>query len=133
MSNNERINQWQSHINQWKESGLSGAKFCKRAELDLAQFYYWKNKSSSDARNIAVDKKRPTGFASVVISDSALVDDGLNFTLPNGCAIVGINGANFFCWCNIGTTVKQRYLRPSVDVPQVFLYRDVVDFRNYAG
>jgi len=29
-----------------------------------------------------------------VITDSALVGDGLSFELPNGCAIVGINGAN---------------------------------------
>jgi len=43
-----------------------------------------------------VDKKRPAGFASVVITDSALVFDGLSFTIPNGCAIVGINGANIF-------------------------------------
>ena len=62
MSNNERANQWQIHINQWKKSGLSGAKFCKRAELHLAQFYYWKHKSLSDTRNMAVDKKRPTRF-----------------------------------------------------------------------
>lgn len=34
MSNNERVNQWQSIINQQKESVLSGAKFCKRAGLD---------------------------------------------------------------------------------------------------
>ena len=94
MSNKEHVNQWQKYINQWQESGLSGAKFCKRAELDLAQFYYWKNKLLSNTRNIAVDKKRPTGFASVVITDSALVGDGLSFRLPNGCAIVGINGAN---------------------------------------
>jgi hypothetical protein len=94
MSNSERANQWQNHISQWQESGLSGAKFCKRAELDLAQFYYWKSKFSSNTRNIEVDKKRPTGFASAVITDSALVGDGLSFTVPNGCAIVGINGAN---------------------------------------
>ena len=94
MSNKERVNQWQRYINQWQESGLSGAKFCKRSELGLAQFYYWKNKLLNNTRNIAVDKKRPAGFASVVITDSALVGGGLNFTLPNGCAIVGINGAN---------------------------------------
>ena len=60
----------------------------------MVQFYYWKNKLLSNTRNIAVDKKRPTKFASVVITDSALVGDGLSFTLPNASAIVGINGAN---------------------------------------
>ena len=94
MSNRERVNQWQSNINRWQESGFSGAKSCKRAVLDLAQFYYWKSKLLSDTRNIAVDKKRPAGFASVVITDSALVGDGLSLTLPKGCAIIGINGAN---------------------------------------
>ena len=83
MSNKERVNQWQKYINQWQESGLSGAKFCKRSELDLAQFYYWKNKLLSNTRNIAVDKKRPTGFASVVITDSALV---MNLTLRSPMA-----------------------------------------------
>jgi|TARA_B110000211_G_scaffold160347_1_gene181434 hypothetical protein len=94
MSNSERVNQWQNHINQWQESGLSGAKFCTRNELNLAQFYYWKNNLLSNARNTVVDKKRPSGFASVVVTDSALVADGLSFTLPNGCAIVGISSAN---------------------------------------
>jgi len=28
------------------------------------------------------------------MTDSVLVGDGLSFTLPNSCAIVGINGAN---------------------------------------
>jgi len=104
MSNSERANQWQSHINQWQESGLSGAKFCIRSELGLAQFYYWRNKLLNNTRNIAVDKKRPTGFASVVITDSALVGDGLSFTLPNGCAIIGINGANISL---VGTLLAQ--------------------------
>jgi hypothetical protein len=66
----------------------------KRNELDLAQFYYWKNKLLNNTRKIAVNKKCPTGFARVVITDSSLVDDDLSFTLLNGCAIVGINGAN---------------------------------------
>ena len=80
MSNSERANQWHSHINQWKESGLSGTKFFKWSELDLAQFYYWKNKHLTYTRNIAVDKKRPT-----------------------------------------------------VDIPQVFLCRDAVDFRKQSN
>ena len=61
--------------------------------MDLAQFYYWKSKLLNDTRNIAVDKKRPAGFASVVITDAALVGDGHSCTLPNGCAIVVINSA----------------------------------------
>jgi len=29
--------------------------------------------------------------------------------------------------------VRQRYLRPAVDIPQVFLYRDAVDFRKQSN
>ena len=29
--------------------------------------------------------------------------------------------------------MRQRYLRPTVDIPQVFLYRDAVDFRKQSN
>ena len=29
--------------------------------------------------------------------------------------------------------MRQRYLRPAVDIPQVFLYRDAVDFRKQSN
>ena len=94
MNNKERAAHWQRNINQWQESGLSGAQFCKHHELDLGQFYYWKSKSVARASNAPADHKRPAGFATVVVTDSSLVDEGLSFTLPNGCAIVGINNTN---------------------------------------
>jgi hypothetical protein len=28
--------------------------------------------------------------------------------------------------------MKSRYLRPAVPMPRIYLYRDPVDFRNYA-
>jgi len=38
MSNNERANQWQSRINQWQESDLSGVKFCKKMSWTWLSF-----------------------------------------------------------------------------------------------
>ena len=94
MNNKERAAHWHHNINQWKESGLSGAQFCKLHELDLSQFYYWKSKSVTNSSKAILDPKHQAGFARVVVTDSSPVDEGLNFTLPNGCAIVGINNAN---------------------------------------
>jgi hypothetical protein len=94
MSNNERANQWQNHINQWQESGLSGVKFCKQSELDLAQFHYWKNKHCAQQVKVPKAPKRSVGFASVVVSDSPQAVEGIRFTLPNGCAIEGISKNN---------------------------------------
>ena len=94
MNNKERAAHWQRNINQWHESGLSRAQFCKHHELDLGQFYYWKSKSVARASNAPAGHKRLVGFATVVVTDSSLVDEGLSFVLPNGCAIVGINNTN---------------------------------------
>ena len=94
MNNKERAYHWQNNISQWKISGLSGVQFCKKHELDLAQFYYWKSKPVASSSKAVSDSKRSAGFATVVVTDSPLVDEGLNFTLPNGCAIVGINSGN---------------------------------------
>jgi len=94
MNNKERAYHWQNNIAQWKISDLSGAQFCKQHELDLAQFYYWKNKNVASSSKAVSDSKHPSGFATVVVTDSPLVNESLNFTLPNGCAIVGINSGN---------------------------------------
>lgn len=42
-----------------------------------------------------MEPKPPAGLAvTVVVVNAPMVDEGLCFTLPNGCAIVGITSAN---------------------------------------
>jgi len=94
MNNKERATHWQNHIDRWQTSNLSGAQFCKKYELDLAQFYYWKGKVLRSSSKATLDHKRPPGFATVVVTDAPMADEGLCFTLPNGCTIVGITSAN---------------------------------------
>ena len=92
MTNNERTAHWQALINQWQVSGLNGSQFCKQNGLDSGQFYYWSGKfikPSSPPAGVPT-----TGFATVVMSDAPTADSGLRFTLPNGCAIVGITPSN---------------------------------------
>ena len=94
MNNKERAYYWQNNIVQWEASGLNGAQFCKQHELDLAQFYYWKSKFVSSPSKAVSGTKGSAGFAAVIVTDSPLVNESLNLTLPNGCAIVGINSGN---------------------------------------
>ena len=73
MNNKERAAHWHHNINQWKESGLSGAQFCKLHELDLSQFYYWKSKSVTNSSKAILDPKHQAGFSRVVVTDSSPV------------------------------------------------------------
>lgn len=104
MNNNERAAHWQQQIDQWQESGLSGAQFCKQHELELSQFYYWSKKYSLKRSGAEQDKKAMTGFATVLVTDEQAYKEGLCFTLPNGCTIEGITHSNVSL---IGTLLAQ--------------------------
>lgn len=94
MNNIERANHWQELIDRWHASGLSGAQFCKQHECNLAQFYYWKSKHSTNPVTASKLPRQSAGFASVVVTDSPVIEEGLRFSLPNGCAIEGITQSN---------------------------------------
>jgi Transposase len=40
--NVESRNRWRQHINQWAETGLSQAEYCREHGLRQTQFCYWK-------------------------------------------------------------------------------------------
>ena len=35
---------WQSHMQQWRDSGLSQADYCAQHRLKIYQFHYWRGK-----------------------------------------------------------------------------------------
>jgi len=45
--NEQRSQFWQSHLETWKDSGLSQAEYCRQKELKSRIFTYWKLKLSS--------------------------------------------------------------------------------------
>lgn len=94
MNNHERAKHWRNQIQQWQESGLSGAQFCKAREFNMSQFYYWRDKFIG--RPVEPGQSKPSsGFATVVLDSPKQPDHNrLSFTLPNGCAIVGISSSN---------------------------------------
>ena len=82
---------WQQQVNIWKESGLSGAKFCEANDLSYHRFVYWRQKLGGST---APKKTVPAagGFTRIAVRPEQ--DDGLSLFLPNGLIVRGISAAN---------------------------------------
>tara|TARA_B110000503_G_scaffold133877_1_gene212031 strand:+ start:1663 stop:1983 length:321 start_codon:yes stop_codon:yes gene_type:complete len=82
---------WQKQMSIWKESGLSGAKFCEANNVSYHRFVYWRQKLGySTAPKKAVPAA--SGFTRIAVQPER--DDGLSLSLPNGLIVRGINAAN---------------------------------------
>ena len=82
---------WQGQMTAWKQSGLSGAKFCKANDLNYSQFVYWRQKLHKSEAKLA-DQERNGGFAQVLYrSENA---ESLSLSLPNGLVLRGICSDN---------------------------------------
>lgn len=44
ISGDERKQFWNSHLKSWEPSGLSQAEYCRRNDLNIPRFRYWKRK-----------------------------------------------------------------------------------------
>jgi len=42
MTREERIAYWQGIINEYRDSGLSGAAFCRKHNINPGRFYHWR-------------------------------------------------------------------------------------------
>ncbi|MGI6357257.1 MAG: IS66 family insertion sequence element accessory protein TnpA [Bacillota bacterium] len=56
--------QWEARIAAFKDSGLSGAKWCEEQGVNAHQFYYWKAKLKSDNQ-----PAKRAGWLQVEVSD----------------------------------------------------------------
>ncbi len=43
-NNQERQQFWQDHVKEWEQSGTSQADYCRRQDLNIKLFGYWKRK-----------------------------------------------------------------------------------------
>jgi hypothetical protein len=46
ISDDKRKQFWNSHLESWAPSGLSQAEYCRRNDLNIPRFRYWKRKLS---------------------------------------------------------------------------------------
>jgi len=42
--NRNKRNHWKKHIEKWKESGLTQSEYCRRNDLKIKSFGYWKGR-----------------------------------------------------------------------------------------
>jgi len=96
MSNQERRQYWQQQVDEWSNSGLSAAAYCKQYQLTYHQFIYWCRKLKSPNNEKQTTEKGVSGFARGTVVTESLVSetDGLTLTLSNGISITGLHSAN---------------------------------------
>ena len=82
----ERRSSWESHIEQWKASGLSQAAYCRKHRLKAHRFYYWRRRLSASQDGVS--------FLPVALSSSlAQNHTRIRIHTPNGF-IIEIEDAN---------------------------------------
>ena len=77
MTRTERTALMQSLVNQWKESGLSQAKFAAQHNLTLVKFRYWIHKLKPD-----------TESDSAFIQLNGFATQGISLRYPNGVELL---------------------------------------------
>ena len=88
---NNRHDFWQGQMAAWRQSGLSGAKFCQANDLTYSQFVYWRQKIHKEEAKSA-DQEQRGGFAQVLCRPAHA--DSLSLLLPNGWVLRGICSDN---------------------------------------
>lgn len=80
---------WLNHIEQWQDSGLTQAAYCRQYELTIHKFSYWKCKLNSNGETNA-------GFVQVNIAQQLepLSATGLCIEFTDGIRLAGINQVN---------------------------------------
>lgn len=82
---------WKDHIQTFRDSGLSKARYCRNNELTYHQFIYWVAKfSSASSDDTAVSTPRSSKLIPVMLQEPEQ-SAGLQLHLPNGASISGIS------------------------------------------
>ena len=79
---------WRQHLQQWQQTNLTQAAYCREHQLCQDKFSYYKRALAESAL-----KKQATGFVSVQVTPAS-IDDGLTLHFANGMHLSGINEQN---------------------------------------
>ncbi|WP_372600194.1 IS66 family insertion sequence element accessory protein TnpB [Amphritea sp.] len=94
MNSTERTQHWQQHIEHWRDTGLSGAAFCKQQSLSYHQFAYWRRKLEDVVDATDTERVPTSGFARVTHVAASPVSGDLTLRLPGGMTITGLHAGN---------------------------------------
>lgn len=96
-----RHTQWQQHINDWQQSSLSQAAFCKAHQLSYHQFIYWRQKLLSQSSDTPATPSKQLVPVHCIPEATAVAAEGLSLILPNGVRIHGIGSTNLTLACQL--------------------------------
>lgn len=69
---------WQSHLDAWRQSGLSQASYCKQHGLSLSSFGYWLHRRA--------EPTPPTSAVPIVVTKPS-IEAPVEIRLPNGWSV----------------------------------------------
>ena len=102
----EKIIRWQSHLESWRQSGLSQMVYCESHNLKPHQFWYWKRKlektdkpdgvtrQPSESRGVRKPAASPT-FVPIRLAANYSAENGISLELPGGIRIHRITPDTF--------------------------------------
>jgi hypothetical protein len=81
---------WNNHVQAYRASGLSKARYCRYHNVTYQQFIYWATKFDDTTKSDnTLSAPSPSKLVPVVLSEPAY-PSGLQLHLPNGVLISGI-------------------------------------------
>lgn len=87
----DRQDFWQEHVNAYRNSGLSKARYCRENDLTYHLFIYWASKFCAEAgTDNEVSSPSASKLVPVLLNEPEAVASGLQLHLPNGVLISGI-------------------------------------------
>jgi len=84
---------WQTHLLQWKESRLSQSNYCKKNNLQVHRFSYWKRKLTEKINSLPSNKSGFIQLPAIRVHPSPGIST-LSLHLPNKLQIKGITYDN---------------------------------------
>ena len=83
MTRQERLRYWRGIIEQYRDSGLSGAAFCKEHNINAGRFYHWRRRliDGNDFNG------REGGFLELIPCASSNNRAAIHIQLPNAIVI----------------------------------------------
>jgi hypothetical protein len=84
---------WKNHIDQWKQTDLSQAAYCREHQLDESQLSYYKRKFAGTLVS-SKPQVQSSGFVNVQVAPEAQPVETLTLHFANGAHLSGITAAN---------------------------------------
>lgn len=69
---------WQTHLDAWRQSGLSQASYCKQHGVSLSSFGYWLHRRAKSTS--------PTAAVPILVAKPS-IETHLEVRLPNGWSV----------------------------------------------